>query len=151
VDVHFNPSYDPWDQRVCLVPDGDFFAAVRSRKAEVVTGHIKMVSNHLQSRAQQVSFTCCIAVASSSLLLSQPRLMRWSEPRWHVIMGYRTSVDKPCCAKPHMFCCEMPRLMGLRLALFRPVQSARDSHKLTYKLTGKKTNKQNRSQLTASS
>jgi cation diffusion facilitator CzcD-associated flavoprotein CzcO len=69
VDVHFNPSYDPWDQRVCLVPDGDFFAAVRSKKAEVVTGHIKMVSTHSQSRAQQISFTWlyrrCVEFTSS--------------------------------------------------------------------------------------
>ena len=27
---HFVPSYDPWDQRLCLVPDGDFFAAIRA-------------------------------------------------------------------------------------------------------------------------
>ena len=30
VDTHFGPRYDPWDQRICLVPDGDLFAAVRS-------------------------------------------------------------------------------------------------------------------------
>jgi monooxygenase len=41
VDTHFNPSYQPWDQRMCLVPDGDFFAAIRSGKADVVTDHIE--------------------------------------------------------------------------------------------------------------
>ena len=41
VDTHFTPSYNPWDQRMCLVPDGDFFAAVRSGKADVVTDHIE--------------------------------------------------------------------------------------------------------------
>lgn len=40
VDTHFKPAYEPWDQRMCLVPDGDFFAAIRSGKAEVVTDHI---------------------------------------------------------------------------------------------------------------
>ncbi len=40
VDTHFNPSYQPWDQRMCLVPDGDFFKAIKSGKADVVTGHI---------------------------------------------------------------------------------------------------------------
>ncbi|MBT8093154.1 MAG: NAD(P)/FAD-dependent oxidoreductase [Gammaproteobacteria bacterium] len=39
-DKHFIPSYDPWDQRLCLVPDGDFFAAIRDGKASVVTDHI---------------------------------------------------------------------------------------------------------------
>jgi len=38
---HFNPRYEPWDQRVCLIPDGDLFAALRSGKASVVTGEIK--------------------------------------------------------------------------------------------------------------
>jgi monooxygenase len=37
----FTPPYDPWDQRLCLVPDGDFFAAVRSGKASVVTDQIE--------------------------------------------------------------------------------------------------------------
>jgi len=38
---HFEPSYKPWDQRVCLVPDADLFKALRSGKAEVVTDHIE--------------------------------------------------------------------------------------------------------------
>jgi monooxygenase len=37
VDTHFGPRYQPWDQRLCFVPDGDLFAAVSSGKAEVVT------------------------------------------------------------------------------------------------------------------
>jgi cation diffusion facilitator CzcD-associated flavoprotein CzcO len=40
VDTHFRPTYDPWDQRMCLVPDGDLFAAIRDGKADVVTGRI---------------------------------------------------------------------------------------------------------------
>jgi monooxygenase len=40
VDTHFNPSYDPWDQRVCLVPDGDLFDAVASGHASIVTDRI---------------------------------------------------------------------------------------------------------------
>ena len=39
--THFTPSYEPWDQRMCLVPDGDFFAAISSGQADVVTGHIE--------------------------------------------------------------------------------------------------------------
>ena len=41
VDTHFNPAYQPWDQRMCLVPDGDFFDAISSGKAEVVTDHVE--------------------------------------------------------------------------------------------------------------
>jgi cation diffusion facilitator CzcD-associated flavoprotein CzcO len=40
VDPHFVPRYDPWDQRLCVVPDGDFFAAMRTGQASVVTGTI---------------------------------------------------------------------------------------------------------------
>ncbi len=41
VEKHFTPSYNPWDQRLCVVPDGDLFKALRSGRAEVVTGHIE--------------------------------------------------------------------------------------------------------------
>lgn len=41
VREHFTPRYDPWDQRLCVVPDGDLFAAVRSGEAEVVTDTIE--------------------------------------------------------------------------------------------------------------
>ena len=37
---HFTPNYNPWDQRLCLVPNGDFFKAMRAGKASVVTDHI---------------------------------------------------------------------------------------------------------------
>lgn len=40
VDTHFRPRYDPWDQRLCLIPDGDLFAAIRHGKASVVTDQI---------------------------------------------------------------------------------------------------------------
>ncbi|MBK6888313.1 MAG: NAD(P)/FAD-dependent oxidoreductase [Tetrasphaera sp.] len=41
VDVHFNPRYDPWDQRLCLVPDGDLHAAITAGQAEIVTDTIE--------------------------------------------------------------------------------------------------------------
>jgi len=37
----FTPKYDPWDQRLCLSPDGDFFEAIRSGKAEIITDHVQ--------------------------------------------------------------------------------------------------------------
>jgi cation diffusion facilitator CzcD-associated flavoprotein CzcO len=37
---HFTPSYNPWDQRLCLVPDGNLFNSIRSGKASVVTDEI---------------------------------------------------------------------------------------------------------------
>jgi monooxygenase len=41
VAKHFTPSYKPWDQRVCLIPDADLFDAIKSGKASIVTDHIE--------------------------------------------------------------------------------------------------------------
>ena len=40
VEKHFTPSYKPWDQRICLVPDSDLFASIRNKKASIVTDTI---------------------------------------------------------------------------------------------------------------
>jgi monooxygenase len=55
VATHFTPSYNPWDQRLCAVPDGDMFAAIREGRADVVTDHIESFNAkgiHLQSGKQ---------------------------------------------------------------------------------------------------
>jgi len=41
VEKHFGPSYKPWDQRLCLAPNGDLFRTIRSGKADVVTDTIE--------------------------------------------------------------------------------------------------------------
>ncbi len=41
IDRHFTPAYNPWDQRICLVPDGDLFSAIRAGQASVVTDRIR--------------------------------------------------------------------------------------------------------------
>src|SRR5260370_23043532 len=40
VATHFTPRYNPWQQRMCLVPDGDMFGAIKSNRASIVTDHI---------------------------------------------------------------------------------------------------------------
>jgi len=55
VDTHFKPRYNPWDQRVCLVPDGDLFEAINAGRASVVTDHIDTFTEgglRLQSGAE---------------------------------------------------------------------------------------------------
>jgi monooxygenase len=55
VDRHFNPSYDPWDQRLCVCPDGDLFGALRKGDASIVTDRIQTLTEHgirLQSGAE---------------------------------------------------------------------------------------------------
>ncbi|MCO5249342.1 MAG: NAD(P)/FAD-dependent oxidoreductase [Chitinophagales bacterium] len=41
IDTHFTPRYNPWDERLCAVPNGDLFKSIRSGKASVVTDHIE--------------------------------------------------------------------------------------------------------------
>jgi cation diffusion facilitator CzcD-associated flavoprotein CzcO len=41
VDEHFNPPYGPWDQRLCMAPDGDLFRVIRDGQASVATGQIE--------------------------------------------------------------------------------------------------------------
>ncbi len=55
VDKHFTPKYKPWDQRVCLVPDGDLFQAINDNKASVVTDEIDtFVENGLLLKSGQI-------------------------------------------------------------------------------------------------
>lgn len=41
VETHFTPTYNPWDQRLCLVPDADMFNEIKAGRASVVTDHIE--------------------------------------------------------------------------------------------------------------
>jgi monooxygenase len=55
VDTHFAPAYNPWDQRLCLIPDGDLFTSIRDGRASVVTDHIDTFTEsgiRLQSGAE---------------------------------------------------------------------------------------------------
>ncbi|GHE91821.1 flavin-binding monooxygenase [Amycolatopsis deserti] len=70
VDRHFNPSYDPWDQRVCFVPDGDLFKAVRSGKADIVTDTIeKFTANGIRLSSGRVLEADIIVTATGLNLL----------------------------------------------------------------------------------
>jgi monooxygenase len=44
VDKHFNPRYQPWDQRLCMVPDADLYRAISAGRASVVTDEIEMLT-----------------------------------------------------------------------------------------------------------
>jgi cation diffusion facilitator CzcD-associated flavoprotein CzcO len=52
---HFTPAYNPWDQRLCLVPDADLFTAIGAGKASVVTDHIaRFVENGIELKSGKV-------------------------------------------------------------------------------------------------
>ncbi|WP_110514413.1 flavin-containing monooxygenase [Herpetosiphon llansteffanensis] len=51
---HFTPNYNPWDQRLCLAPDGDFFKALKAGQASVVTDQIEhFTSTGIQLKSGQ--------------------------------------------------------------------------------------------------
>ncbi|MFE3055386.1 flavin-containing monooxygenase [Nocardia sp. NPDC059239] len=54
VDTHFTPRYNPWEQRLCMVPNGDLFKAISSGKASVMTDHIdRFTENGILLRSGQ--------------------------------------------------------------------------------------------------
>ena len=46
IGKHLTPRYNPWDQRVCLAPDGNFFSAIRSGKANIATDNIDEIQEN---------------------------------------------------------------------------------------------------------
>lgn len=46
IDPHFNPRYNPWDQRLCMAPDGDFFKSFHTGKTDVKTDTIETVTEN---------------------------------------------------------------------------------------------------------
>jgi monooxygenase len=77
IDTHFNPNYNPWDQRLCLVPDGDLFEAIRAGRASVVTDRIDTFTEHglrLESGAELQADLIVTATGLSLLALGGMRI-----------------------------------------------------------------------------
>lgn len=71
VAEHFTPSYDPWDQRLCAVPNADFFRAMKKNKAEVVTDHIdRFVPEGIRLRSGRVLPADIVVTATGLELLA---------------------------------------------------------------------------------
>jgi cation diffusion facilitator CzcD-associated flavoprotein CzcO len=69
VDTHFTPSYNPWDQRLCLVPDADLFTALKSGKASVVTDHIQTFTETGIRLRSGLELPADVVVAATGLVL----------------------------------------------------------------------------------
>jgi cation diffusion facilitator CzcD-associated flavoprotein CzcO len=69
VDTHFNPPYNPWDQRMCLVPDGDLFEAIGSGRASIVTDRIETFTERGVKLASGDELEADIVVAATGLNL----------------------------------------------------------------------------------
>ncbi|MGQ0832088.1 MAG: flavin-containing monooxygenase [Microthrixaceae bacterium] len=69
IDTHFTPRYDPWDQRLCAVPDGDLFKAIRSGAASVVTDHVDTFTEDGIRLASGESLDADIVITATGLEL----------------------------------------------------------------------------------
>ncbi|KIS70546.1 putative monooxygenase [Mycosarcoma maydis] len=69
LDPHFKPSYNPWDQRLCICPDGDFYKTLREGKAHIATGHIDQVTNNEIILKNGERIPCDIIVTATGLKL----------------------------------------------------------------------------------
>lgn len=67
VDPTFSPSYNPWDQRLCVVPDSDLFQALRSGKSDVVTDAMKSFTPHGVRTASGQELTADVVVTATGL------------------------------------------------------------------------------------
>jgi cation diffusion facilitator CzcD-associated flavoprotein CzcO len=68
---HFTPTYDPWDQRFCIVPDGDLFRAIRKGTVDVVTDHIDtFVPEGIRLRSGRVLEADVVVTATGLKLLA---------------------------------------------------------------------------------
>jgi cation diffusion facilitator CzcD-associated flavoprotein CzcO len=69
VDRHFRPRYDPWDQRLCLVPDGDLFAAIRAGTVSIATGEIETFTERGLRLRSGEEIEADIVVAATGLVM----------------------------------------------------------------------------------
>ncbi|TDC56853.1 NAD(P)/FAD-dependent oxidoreductase [Actinomadura sp. KC345] len=67
VDRHFTPRYAPWEQRVCFVPDGDLFTALRERRASIVTDRIETFTERGIRLASGTELHADVIVAATGL------------------------------------------------------------------------------------
>jgi monooxygenase len=69
IDTHFNPDYNPWQQRLCLVPDGDLFKAVSNGSAAIVTDRIDTFTGRGVKLASGAELPADIIVSATGLNL----------------------------------------------------------------------------------
>ncbi|CAD0089848.1 unnamed protein product [Aureobasidium vineae] len=73
IKPNFDPSYGPWDQRLCASPDGDFYKAIKDGQAEVVTAHIKQVTEksiHLEGSDRVLTPDIIVTATGLKLIMA---------------------------------------------------------------------------------
>jgi cation diffusion facilitator CzcD-associated flavoprotein CzcO len=102
VKKHFTPSYKPWDQRVCLIPDGDLFEAIKAGTVSIVTDHIETLTEHGIKLKSGEELSADIIITATGLTMS-------------AFGGMQCTVD----GKPF----EPNKTMGYKAMMFRDVPS----------------------------
>ena len=100
VDKHFKPNYQPWDQRACLVPDGDLFNAIKNGSASVVTDQID-------------TFTPTGVKLQSGKELSSDIIITATGLNLDILGSYRLSVDDKPFNPADSYCYKGMMLSGL--------------------------------------
>jgi cation diffusion facilitator CzcD-associated flavoprotein CzcO len=98
VDTHFNPRYNPWDQRVCLVPDDDLFQAIKKGNASIVTDRIETFTERglkLESGAELEADIIVTATGLNLLMLGGMEI---------AVDGRELSLPDAVTYKGMMFC-----------------------------------------------
>jgi len=131
VDTHFNPPYDPWDQRLCVVPNGDLFRAIRHGDASIVTDRIETFTEdgiRLQSGAE-LSADIIITATGLELVplagvaysvdgkpieladtITYKGMMLTGMPNFAYAVGY---INASCTLKVDLICEHLCRLLAL--------------------------------------
>ena len=90
VEKHFTPTYNPWDQRLCLIPNDDLYEAINSGKASVVTDHIDRITKKGIRLASGEELEADIIIAATGLTLK-------------LLGGVRFEVDGEAVSFPDTF------------------------------------------------
>jgi len=69
VEKHFTPSYDPWDQRLCLIPNGDLYESINSGKTSIVTDQIDRITKRGIRLASGEELDADVIIAATGLNL----------------------------------------------------------------------------------
>lgn len=83
-DAHFTPSYNPWDQRLCLLPNGDLFETIKAGRASVVTDHITGFTPNGVVLESGAELEADIVVTATGLQLVTPGEMTFEVDGTHV-------------------------------------------------------------------
>jgi len=97
IDTHFTPRYNPWDQRMCLVPDADLFDALKTGKAEVVTDQIEAITETGVKLASGRTLDADVIVSATGLKMQLLSGVAFT------VDGVRTDLSKSMSYKGMMY------------------------------------------------